>query len=115
MVFVIIGWIFFYYIDLSEGIRHLGIMFGFIKTSLTDPVSTYYFKHYFVLLVIGVLASISWKRIGEKLFAKRIPNAQSLAASISVWAKPVAVTLLFLLSLAMIIGQSYNPFLYFRF
>lgn len=115
LVFVIIGWIFFYYTDLSEGIRHLGIMFGFIKTSLTDPVSTYYFKHYFVLLVIGVLASISWKRIGEKLFAKRIPNAQSLAASISVWAKPVAVTLLFLLSMAMIIGQSYNPFLYFRF
>jgi hypothetical protein len=34
---------------------------------------------------------------------------------VGYWLKPIVVTALFLLAMALVVGQSYNPFLYFRF
>ena len=104
---VLIGWVFFYYESLADGMTHLGIMFGFAKASLTDPLATYYFKYYLVFLLSAVLACLPWKAI-----------LAPLPERVRMWGprlKPLAVTALFLSSLAMIITQSYNPFLYFRF
>ena len=106
LVFVLIGWVFFYYESLADGLQHLGIMFGFVGADFCDPVTIYYFKHYLVFLVISVLACIPWKII--------LPQNR-LAHSISWWLKPLAITAIFIMSMGMIVTQSYNPFLYFRF
>ncbi len=111
LVLVLIGWVFFYYESLSQGLNHLGIMFGFVEAELCDPAAVYYFKHNLVFLVAAVLASIPWKAAME-----RNPVFQSHAVKqIGFYLKPLAVTVLFLLSMGMIVTQSYNPFLYFRF
>ena len=111
LLFVLIGWVFFYYENLGDGIVHLGKMFGIVRTSFTDPVTTYYFKHYLIVLICAAAASIPWKNVFQK-----IPEKLYVKLSVcSVWLKPVAVTILFLLSMALIVTQSYNPFLYFRF
>ena len=107
-VLVLIGWIFFYYENLSDGLQHLGIMFGLVGAPLTDPGAIYYFKHYLLFLVAAALASVPWKQL-------RFPAKLRALGSVGPWLKPVAATILFLASLAMIITQSYNPFLYFRF
>ena len=101
LLFVLIGWVFFYYIDLSDGVRHLGIMFGLIKNPATDAVTVYYMKYYFVFLISGILACIPWKI-----------NTES-----KVWTifKPILATIIFVMAMSVLIGQSYNPFLYFRF
>ena len=108
LVLVLIGWVFFYYESLGDGLQHLGIMFGLSDAALTDPYTVYYFKHYFLFLAAAALASIPWKQVLGSRLSLRLCAAGSRL-------KPVAVTLLFLSSLAMIITQSYNPFLYFRF
>ena len=106
---VLIGWVFFYYEDLSVGLRHLSTMFGLSGASLIDPYALYYFKHNLVYLIAAALASLPWKQLLQKL-----PCASTLCAA-GNWLKPLAATALFLLSMAMVITQSYNPFLYFRF
>lgn len=106
LLLVLIGWVWFYFVDINEGIRHLGVMFGVVRTKLIDAKAIYYFKEYFGFLIVGMLACVPWKNIlTDKLM-------QSKAVQII---KPIAITGLLAISLAMLVGQSYNPFLYFRF
>ena len=102
---VLIGWVFFYYESLSDGLAHLGIMFGLGGAPLVDPAAVYYFKHSLEFLVAAALASCPWKQL---------PVVQRCSVRVG-WLRPVVITALFLLALAMIVTQSYNPFLYFRF
>ena len=116
LLFVQISWALFYYIDLKDSFEHIGIMFGVIERPLTDAVTIYYFKYYFVFIFAGVLASIPWKRaalgvVGEDLVSKHRATIDGAAMIL----KPIATTIIFLLSMSVLIGQSYNPFLYFRF
>ena len=105
LLLVLIGWVLFYYESLADGLQHLGVMFGLVKAELTDPTVIYYFKHYLVFLGCAVLACVPWKAALGKL---PIGTKSNLA-------KPIFVTVVFLLALCMIVTQSYNPFLYFRF
>lgn len=111
LLLVLIGWVLFYYEGLGDGLRHLGTMFGFVRAELTDPTSIYYFKHYLVFLVAAALASVPWKSVLAKLPEK----VQTSLSEAAVWLKPITLTLLFLVAMGMIVTQSYNPFLYFRF
>ena len=108
---VIVGWVLFYYIDLGDGLNHLYIMFGLSGNSLFNAASTYYGKHYAAFLLAGILASFPWKSLLAKLF----PEENKTVAAIAYYTKPLAVTLLFFVALGLLVGQSYNPFLYFRF
>lgn len=105
LLLVLIGWVLFYYEDLGSGLAHLSVMFGFSDAPLVDPVVIYHFKHNALFLLAAVLACYPWKNL--KPFCRE--------QTVMRWAKPVLITVLFLLSLAMIVTQSYNPFLYFRF
>jgi alginate O-acetyltransferase complex protein AlgI len=102
---VLVGWVLFYYEHLGDALRHLGVMFGLSGAALSDPGAVYYGKHYLVFLVAAALASIPWK---QTLSGSRL-------GSLGQRLKPLAVTALLLASLGLIISQSYNPFLYFRF
>ena len=107
LVLVVVGWVLFYYESLGAGLHHLGIMFGFVDAALSDAAAVYYFKHNLIVLGAAAVASVPWKPMLQRLPAPVLRMAEML--------KPLAVTVLFLLSLGMIITQSYNPFLYFRF
>jgi len=111
LLLVLVGWVLFYYVDLGQGLHHLKVMFGFGGAELTDPAVIYYFKHNLVFLVAAALASVPWKLWQEKLPKGTRRQLRDTAR----WLKPAAVTVLFFLSVAMVVGQSYNPFLYFRF
>jgi len=111
LVLVLIGWVFFYYENLFDGLQHLGIMFGITGAAWTDPAAVYYFKHYFLFLASAALACVPWKQLTSRLPAGIAAPLGSIGSRL----KPVVVSILFLASLAMIITQSYNPFLYFRF
>ncbi len=116
LVLVLIGWVFFYYIDLSAGIEHLGVMFGAISRPMTDPVTIYYFKYYLVFIVVGLFACVPWKQVAIKICGQdRVANHKAAIENSAAILKPLVATLLFVLSMAVLIGQSYNPFLYFRF
>ena len=111
LVLVLVGWVFFYYESLADGLHHLGIMFGVVKAQISDPTAVYYFKHNLVFLVAAALASIPWKTVLQRVPVYRTHGAAQAGRIL----KPLVISILFLISLAMIVGQSYNPFLYFRF
>ena len=105
LFFVLIGWILFYYENLGDGLSHLGIMFGLSDAPIIDPNAVYYFKHNLVFLIAAALASYPWKQL------KIVQRCSARTG----WIRPIIITVIFLLAMAMIVTQSYNPFLYFRF
>lgn len=105
--FVLIGWVLFYYTDFSEMVAHLSCMFGLSGAALCDSFAIYYFKRYIGFIALGVLACFDWSKLADKL-----PKKPKKILEI---AKPIVITPLFFIALFMLVGQSYNPFLYFRF
>ncbi len=110
LVVVLVGWVIFYYTDLDCVINHLGAMFGVNSTGLTDPVTLAVIKKYTFLPLVGVIASVPI-----------IPAIKSKIRAGGVMERgvefvtSVVLTGLLLLCILFIVGQSYNPFIYFRF
>lgn len=116
LLVILISWALFYYIDMGEAMKHLGIMFGMVERPMTDAVTIYYFKYYAVFLVAGVFACVPWKQVCARIFAKKASAGEhKVLSKIAAVLKPVVVTIIFMMSMSLLIGQSYNPFLYFRF
>ncbi len=107
---VLIGWVIFYYTDMSCVLNHIGAMFGIGATGFADEVTIAVIKKYTVLPLVGVVAAmpiLPWvkSRIKPDSRVEQVTNFLSAAA----------LTVLLVLSIIFIVGQSYNPFIYFRF
>ena len=107
---IVVGWTVFYYTDMGCLGKHLGAMFGIGAAGLSDPVTMAVIRKYTVLPLIAAIASLpilprlkAWLAKHEKL-----DGAADIASL-------VCLTALMLLSMIFIVGQSYNPFIYFRF
>lgn len=107
---IVVGWTVFYYTDMGCLGKHLGAMFGIGTAGLSDPVTMAVIRKYTVLPLIAAIASLpilprlkAWLGKHEKL--------EGAADIVSL----VCLTALMLLSMIFIVGQSYNPFIYFRF
>ena len=101
-----LGWVLFYHESLADGLRQIGAMFGIGAAGLSDPTAVYCLKNYLWALLLGVLASVPWRRVFH--WRKNLPaGLEALRA--------VALCGVFALSLLFLAGSSYNPFLYFRF
>ena len=110
LLLIVVGWTVFYYTDMSCLGKHLGAMFGIGAAGLSDPVTMAVIRKYTVLPLIAAIASLpilprlkAWLGKHEKL--------EGAADIVSL----VCLTALMLLSMIFIVGQSYNPFIYFRF
>ena len=107
---IVVGWTVFYYTDMGCLGKHLGAMFGIGAAGLSDPVTMAVIRKYTALPLIAAIASLpilprlkAWLGKHEKL--------EGAADIVSL----VCLTALMLLSMIFIVGQSYNPFIYFRF
>lgn len=107
MFFVILGWGIFYFTDTSELLSFFRHAFGF-GCDLYDltTVSTLYSNLWLILLCIIAATPI------PKVIFTHLCKVSSRFASI---AEPIAVIIGFAVSFLLLTGQTYNPFLYFRF
>ena len=113
MVCVILGWVIFYYTDLADVGTHLLAMAGLarsgsalVRLPLTDEKLLSVLRIYSWLPVPAVVMTFPILPALKKRFGSgRISEAAANTGS----ALLLAVSVLFL------IGQSYNPFIYFRF
>ncbi|MDO4541980.1 MAG: MBOAT family O-acyltransferase [Bacillota bacterium] len=104
-IFVLISWVFFSITDLGNVIAYLQAMFS-LKNGFLSGDSLVYVLSYAPLLIVAFIASQPWgKRLWEKLSQLKSISALEICC----------LGILFLLSLAALVNQSYNPFLYFRF
>lgn len=103
MFFVIIGWAIFACDDMSLLTRYIGNMFG--SFGFADSNTLFYILNYAILLVIMVIGCTSL----PKKLATKINSKFRFMLEVEF------VLVMILLSIAMLVGDSYNPFLYFRF
>ncbi len=116
LIFVVVGWVIFYYTDLSDLSAHLLAMIGLqkdaggqiVSAAFTDNVTMAVIRKYTVLPLISAIACTPIIPAVKKLFSEDKHFLYNLLSNICYVGAMI-------LSLLFIIGQSYNPFIYFRF
>ena len=106
LFFVIIGWVVFRADSLSDALRYLASMFGLSGNVFVDGVFVGWLTQNIILLCIGVVLCTPVFRI----ISNKTKNSSAVG-----YIKAVGLICLFVLSVASLVGNSYNPFIYFNF
>ncbi len=108
------GWVLFSIEDSGKLIQYIKIMFGLGGAKFIDETAIYYAAGYGVLLLIGTIASTPvLSKLKELLEKSKINNGVKYAVKEIV--VPIATWMVLIISIAYLAGESFNPFLYFRF
>ena len=112
----LVGWVIFYYTDLGQVGEHLLAMIGLAKgagglarAAFIDGAAASVLEKYTVYPLIAFVCALPVMPWVKKRFARKRQERQLNAAT------TVLLTLLMAASVVFLIGQSYNPFIYFRF
>jgi len=105
MLVVMIGWVFFSHESFTDAFTYIKAMFGLLGNPLTDSVSAYLLSGAWLSAVIMSLSAFG--------FFEKLPRPKNFRINTAVMT--VAYMLIFILSIAYLISETYNPFLYFRF
>ncbi|NEU03703.1 MBOAT family O-acyltransferase [Clostridium senegalense] len=106
---VVIGWTIFYFTNLTDSIKYLKIMFGLSNNSIINTETKLEIVNnifWIILALIGTTPIIPY--IKRKILEK---DREYILTILVV----IINVMILILSTAMLIGDSYNPFLYFRF
>ncbi|MDO4861070.1 MAG: MBOAT family O-acyltransferase [Eubacteriales bacterium] len=104
-VIAVIGWVIFYYTDLPALGQHLCALFGMGVSGLSDAAAAAVVRKYTVYPLIAWVLSLPVVPAVAAKLPQRLRSALALVFSVVL----LGASLLFL------VGQSYNPFIYFRF
>ena len=102
----IMGWMLFAITDFAQLGQYVSAMF---TATFVDGTALYLLRSNVVLLVAAAIGCTTgplrlWNRVEDRL-----------SDTAAVTLRTVGVVILLLLSIAFLVGDSYNPFLYFRF
>ena len=108
---VVFGFVIFAITDMGELSNYIGILFSFASNTLVDTRFLWYLGNYGVVLVIAcILACPVYPWVCRKVSALGAKKSFVVSAFAGI-----GVVLLFILSTAYMVSDTYNPFLYFRF
>ena len=106
----VVGWAIFYQTDLDLLMQTLRTMFSPGSVPLCDEASLEVMRQYSVFPLLAFVFSLPVvPALSKRLRAARDGERKAALA------RAVCTALLFALSLVFLVGQSYNPFIYFRF
>lgn len=108
LLVVIVGWVFFEFDSLGQGIAFIKTMFGFGTHNLIDGRAVYYLYTNAILFIILIICSTP---VINRLFTE-LKGKMKLTGAVTI---PILYMLIVFLCTAYLVNQSYNPFLYFRF
>ena len=97
------GWVLFAFDDMGALRRFFVSLFG--ANGLTDATTVFYLRSYIISILAGIFCSTPV--IGNFLKKEHRPAVEILIS--------VVTAVLFIMSVAALVTDSYNPFLYFRF
>ena len=108
----LIGWTIFYTTDLGKLGGYFGVMFGLSGNALSDPQLSITFMNNLFWLIAAVLFCMPITQLVKRW--AQAQRSEGVRAGISIVNAIMNDMLLFVCT-AMLVGDSYNPFLYFRF
>lgn len=106
-ILVTISWVIFAFTDLSDAVIYLKSMLGMNNNLLWNSESLYLIQNNIFLIIVCV--TLAFGLISES-FKKKLESNKYL-----VVLNPIFVTILLLISISFLVGDTYNPFMYFRF
>ena len=106
----VISFVIFDATDMSQAFSYLKAMFGTGGYPLISAACSYYFRSYFVVLMIALLGATPI----PKSFYRQIQQWKT-GTAVMLFAEPLALSALLLICTAFLVDGSFNPFLYFRF
>lgn len=110
LVLVLVGWVFFFSPDMGYAIQYLGTMFGISAKGFIDKQAFFYVCSNWFVYVLAIIGSGTLGfRLTERILYgyKGNPGRKVVAVS--------AYMALFLICVAFLVTETFNPFLYFRF
>jgi alginate O-acetyltransferase complex protein AlgI len=112
IVIMIVGWVWFYFTDLNQAWLTLLTMFGWnAKPWITTEVELFFYDHIWILLIAAIASTplpvYAVKKLGVRPFIQKLQEFGIGA--------PLYHLLLLIITTILLVGSTYNPFLYFRF
>lgn len=108
LLFVMIGWVFFFSPTLGFAWKYLGVMFGVGAKTVVDSMGIYLLITNLALFAIAAVGSTA--KVHE-IFGRIVYGGYKVRAVLAC----AIYAGMFLLSIAYLVTETYNPFLYFRF
>ena len=109
MALVVISWVIFYYGSLGQVFEHIGAMFG-IGAALVDDTALRVIKTYSFFPLVAFIASLPVGNLAKGILARIGLSMRAIEGAKVVW-----YSICLVLSICFLVGQSYNPFIYFQF
>lgn len=107
IIFILIGWTIFAFEDFSSMSSFIQNIFG--KNGFFDTYSLFYLKNYFVTFLLAVFFSTPvYNKLTNYIKNTRFKSVFSILEFFSI-------IVLFFIVISLLVSDSYNPFLYFRF
>ncbi|MDO4439278.1 MAG: MBOAT family O-acyltransferase [Eubacteriales bacterium] len=108
-VLVMLGWVLFEFIDMSQAVGYMAQMFGLAGIPLNNDRTMFLILGNLVLLLFAAIGSTPIpSRAGA--YIMKLKNG-----SLGIILEPLFIFAVLILSVAYLVDATYNPFLYFRF
>ena len=111
---VFFGWIIFKFRSTALGLTVFKGLFGLNGNPFTSFETTALFKNYIFFLLVAIIAVTPFARNAGRLFSASAKNEIKIGHIYGV-IEIIIPVLLLLLATFSLVGDSYNPFLYFQF
>jgi alginate O-acetyltransferase complex protein AlgI len=112
ILIAIFGWVIFYFTDLSRLGSYLSVMMGFSGQAFWDITLSSQLMAHIIWFIIALIFCMPVTEFMESRFGHKISDKQW---QMMPYAQTVLNVIFLLVSVAFLVGKSYNPFLYFRF
>lgn len=109
-VLVMVGWVFFFSPDLGSALDYIGMMFGMGVSALADRQAVFLLTTHWLLFLLCILgsSSIGWTILRAFMESYKKGRTQRIMSCVIYMG-------IFLVSVAFLVTETFNPFLYFRF
>jgi alginate O-acetyltransferase complex protein AlgI len=111
IVAALVGWVLFYFTDLTIGINYLKVMFLMTDLPFSNTTFTIQFYNNIFFFIGAILLATPMPKIVMGKLIKLIHTSAIFEDGIRVLFNGVVL----LISVSLLVGATYNPFLYFRF
>ena len=112
---VLLGWVIFRFTDTRLGLAVAKSLFGLNGNTLTSFASETLLKNNIFLLLVCFVASTPLPRMLKEKAERLYYEHESITVVWNVVFYSIIPVILLLLSTASLVGDSYNPFIYFQF
>lgn len=113
LIAILLGWNWFYFTDLSQALRALSILVGIRHETWVNAEFMLILQDHLLLYVAGLLLSTPLLKYLVQYGVRRLSDAGK--GNLIMLGAQLTNGILLALSTILLVGSSYNPFLYYRF